>query len=56
MLQIPERIRLNDAREFRSPCCAELLYFLGFIAPLHDRSAVKKNVAAAPLNCRRQQP
>jgi hypothetical protein len=37
----------NDAREFRSLPLRDLLCFLGSIAPLHGRSDVEKNVAAA---------
>jgi len=38
---------LNDAREFSQPLLRGPRHFLGFIAPLHGRSNVKRNVAAA---------
>src|SRR5271166_274422 len=38
---------LNDAREFSQPLLRGPRHFLGFIAPLHGRSDVKRNVAAA---------
>jgi len=47
MPEFPKGLRLNDAREFRGPPLREPLCFLGFIALLHHRSEVEKDVAAA---------
>src|SRR5664279_2558906 len=56
MPEFLKRVRISTMPGNSAVPAERTACFLGFIAPLHDRSDVKKNVAAAPVIRRQQQP